>query len=113
MLEPHDAPRSRTRIAGIMPRRGDAQALPYPDFDAAHTIVRAEGPDRDAALRELARVLKPGGRGVVGGAIRRSPPGAVRGLTDRARAAGFSYERRVGGRLGCYARVSGGHGART
>ena len=43
---------------------GDAQRLPYPDrsFDAAYLIsVLGEVPDEQAALRELHRVLKPGG----------------------------------------------------
>ena len=43
---------------------GDAQDLPYEDdsFDAAILItVLGEIPDQDAALREIARVLRPGG----------------------------------------------------
>lgn len=43
---------------------GDARRLPYPDcgFDAAYLVVcLGEMPDRDAAVREVARVLRPGG----------------------------------------------------
>ena len=56
-------------IANIESTLGDAQALPYDDdsFDAAYLVtVLGEIPDQDAALRELARVVRPGGRLVVG-----------------------------------------------
>src|SRR4051794_11510207 len=56
-------------LANVVPTQGDARQLPYPDasFHAAClTAVLGEIPDQDAALRELARVLKPGGRLVVG-----------------------------------------------
>jgi len=104
----HTMGRARHRgIAGITPSRGDAQALPYPDaaFDAAYTIVTlGEVPDQDAALRELARVLKPAGRLVVGELFGDPHWVPFRGLIDHAQAARLSYERRVGGRLGYYAR---------
>ena len=48
---------------------GDARELPYgeDEFDAAYLVtVLGEIPDQEAALRELARVVKPGGRVVVG-----------------------------------------------
>jgi ubiquinone/menaquinone biosynthesis C-methylase UbiE len=57
------------RLSNIVATQGDATALPYePDtFDAALLVaVLGEIPDSDAALRELHRVLKPGGRLVVG-----------------------------------------------
>ncbi len=53
----------------IVPTQGDAQALPYPDaiFDGAYLVATlGEVPDKDATLRELQHVLRPGGRIVVG-----------------------------------------------
>ena len=66
----HVLRRARERsIAYVAATQGDAQSLPYPDnsFDAAYlTAVLGEVPDQELALRELGRVLKPGGRLVVG-----------------------------------------------
>src|SRR5215211_8626958 len=56
-------------VSNIFPRRGDAQALPYPDahFDSAYLVATlGEVPDKGWALRELRRVLERGGRLVVG-----------------------------------------------
>ena len=56
-------------LANVTPTRSDATSMPYEDatFDAAYLVtVLGEIPDQDAAIRELARVLKPGGRLVVG-----------------------------------------------
>src|SRR5438477_9754950 len=56
-------------LDNITATQGDARALPYAQdsFDAAFLVaVLGEIPDQDAALRELARVLRPQGRLVVG-----------------------------------------------
>jgi ubiquinone/menaquinone biosynthesis C-methylase UbiE len=57
------------KIGSIVAARADARELPYDDgsFDAAYLVtVLGEIPDPGAAIREIGRVLKPGGRLVVG-----------------------------------------------
>jgi ubiquinone/menaquinone biosynthesis C-methylase UbiE len=81
--------------------------MPYEDgtYDAAFLVtVLGEIPDQDAAFRELARVLKPGGRLVVGELL--GDPHYVRLAPMRLRASGvgLAYERRVGNALGYFAR---------
>lgn len=55
-------------IANVEARLADGQALPFPDgrFDAAYSMFGVIFfPDRASGLRELARVLRPGGHAVV------------------------------------------------
>jgi ubiquinone/menaquinone biosynthesis C-methylase UbiE len=100
---------SRAGSAGldnVVATQGDARTLPYADdaFDAAYLVtVLGEIPDQEAALRQLARVVKPGGRVVVGEVIGDPhwvAPGALR---RRAEAAGLRFERRAGSPLGYFA----------
>ena len=96
-------------IENITATRGDARTLPYGDegFDAAFLVaVLGEIPDQDAALRELARVLRPGGRLVVGESLASGDPHAVlfSKLCRRAENAGLTLERRLGGPLAYFAR---------
>jgi len=106
----HTARRARELgISNIVPLRGDAQKLPYPDdcLDAAYlNFVLGEISDQDATLRELRRILKPGGRLVIGEAF--TDPHMVRFgiLRTRAEAAGLEFGRRLGGSLGYYARFA-------
>ena len=93
-------------LGNITATQGDARRLPYPDesFDAAYlTAVLGEIPDQDQALGELARVLKRGGRLVVGELFGDphwvSPPK----LRSRGERAGLRFERRAGSPLGYFA----------
>ena len=99
-------------LGNVVPTRGDAQQLPYPDasFDAAYlTAVLGEIPDQDAALRELARVLKPGGRLVVGELFGDPHWVSPKRLRARAEAAGLTFTRRAGPPLGYFARFQAPH----
>lgn len=95
-------------LSNIHPAQGDARELLYSDaaFDAVYlTTVLGEIPDRDAALREIARVLRPGGRLVVGelfGDPHWVSPGKLAAETAQAGLGGF---RRHGPAVGYFARL--------
>jgi ubiquinone/menaquinone biosynthesis C-methylase UbiE len=99
---------SAAGLEHIAPARADARELPYPDgvFDAAFLVtVLGEIPDQDAALRELRRVVKPGGRVVVGELFGDPHMVTFRALRARAEGAGLRVERRLGGALWHYTRL--------
>jgi ubiquinone/menaquinone biosynthesis C-methylase UbiE len=95
-------------VTNVLPALGDAQALPYGDasFDAAVLItVLGEIPDQDRALSEIERVLKPGGRLIVG-EMMVDPHIVTSGkLRERAARAGLSFEGRLGSPLAFFARL--------
>ena len=94
-------------IENIKPILGDATEMPYEDggFDAAYLVtVLGEVPDQDAAMRELARVLKPGGRLVVGELMGDPHYVGLKPMRLRAAGAGLEFERRSGNALGFFAR---------
>jgi ubiquinone/menaquinone biosynthesis C-methylase UbiE len=96
-------------IANIAGERADAREMPFADdsFDAAFLVtVLGEIPDQDAALRELRRVVKPGGRIVVGELFGDPHMVTFRALRDRAAAAGLEVERKLGGRLWHFTRLT-------
>jgi ubiquinone/menaquinone biosynthesis C-methylase UbiE len=92
-------------LDNVQPCLGDARELPYPraTFDAAYLVtVLGEIPDQDAALRELRRVLRRGGRLVVGELFVDPHMVTESALRRRGEAAGLQFERRVGPRLGYF-----------
>jgi len=96
-------------IGNIVALQGDARSLPFADdtFDAAYLVtVLGEIPDQVAALLELARVVKPGGRVVVGellGDPHWVSPGRLQARAERA---GLRFEHRIGSPLGYFARFA-------
>jgi SAM-dependent methyltransferase len=96
-------------LTNVKATLADATAMPFEDdsFDAAHlTTVLGEVPDQDAAVRELARVLKPGGR-LVGGELMGDPHYVSFGAwQQKAEAAGLALDRRSGGFLGYFVRFN-------
>jgi ubiquinone/menaquinone biosynthesis C-methylase UbiE len=98
----------RHEVRNVEPRLGDAQELPYGDssFDAVVLItVLGEIPDQDRALSEIARVLKPGGRLIVGEMFFDPHVVPAGKLRERAGRAGLSFGRRTGGPLAFFARL--------
>ena len=98
-------------VEGIRVVQADASRLPYRDevFDAAFIVAAlGEIPDGDAALRELRRVVKAGGRVVVGEVF--VDPDFVRfgRLKVRSERAGLTFRSKVGGApayLACFERA--------
>lgn len=108
MLE-HTMERARERgLGNVVPAQGDARELPYDDgtFDAVVlTTVLGEIRDREAAVREIARVLRPGGRLVVGelfGDPHFTTPREVERLGTEA---GLAPEERSGPWIGSFTRL--------
>jgi ubiquinone/menaquinone biosynthesis C-methylase UbiE len=96
-------------LANLVPTEGDATALPYADdsVDAVVLItVLGEIPDPVAALREIARVLKPSGRLVVG-ELFGDPHFTTRAALRRQSAeAGLTWQEHSGNWFGYFARMS-------
>ena len=97
---------SKAGLGNVVPTQGDARELPYADqsFDAAYLVcVLGEVPDQEPALQELHRVLRPGGRLVVGELFGDPHWVSPRALTERAASAGFEPRARHGSWIGYYA----------
>jgi ubiquinone/menaquinone biosynthesis C-methylase UbiE len=95
----------RRGIGNIVPTQGEGSALPYPDdrFDGAFLVtVLGEIPDGNEALRELARVVRPGGRVVFGETLLDPHIVLPAKLRERAEAAGMSFDRQAGNALGYF-----------
>jgi len=98
----------RRGVTNVTPTLGDAQALPFEDnsIDGAVLVtVLGEIPDQEQALREIARVLRPGGRLVVGELFGDPHMVTTGKLTERAGRAGLELEQRLGSPLAFFARL--------
>jgi ubiquinone/menaquinone biosynthesis C-methylase UbiE len=99
-------------VSNLTAWQGDAQEMLFEAnrFDGAYLVtVLGEIPDQDAALRELARVVKPGGRVVFGEIVADPHYVKLESLRERAGRAGLEFEDRVGSGLAYFAkfRVAG------
>jgi ubiquinone/menaquinone biosynthesis C-methylase UbiE len=95
-------------IANIRPTLADARELPFEDgsFDGAYLVtVLGEIPDQGTALRELRRVVRPGGRIVVGELFGDPHMVTHSALARTAGEAGLRAERKLGGPLWHYTRL--------
>lgn len=109
MLEETLARAHERGIGNLVATQGDAQRMPYPDagFDGAFVVTAlGEIPDQIAALSELRRVVKPGGRVVIGELVLDLHGIRLGALRRRASAAGLRYERRIGGPITYFARFA-------
>ncbi len=97
------------RLTNLVPTQGDATALPYEDASVDAVILTAvlgEIPDSVAALREIRRVLKPGGRLVVG-ELFGDPHFTTRASLERlGTEAGLRFERHSGNWFGYFGRLA-------
>jgi ubiquinone/menaquinone biosynthesis C-methylase UbiE len=95
-------------LTNVVPTQGDATSLPYGDdsVDAVVlTAVLGEIPDRAGAMREIARVLKPDGRLLVG-ELFGDPHFTTLGALGRlGEAAGLLVAGRSGPPFGYFARL--------
>jgi ubiquinone/menaquinone biosynthesis C-methylase UbiE len=109
MLDHTMARAAERGLDNLHPTQGDARSLPFGDdtFDGAYLVtVLGEIPDQEAALREVARVVRPGGRVVLGEMFGDPHMVTLRRVRERGEAAGLRFERRVGGPLGYFARLT-------
>jgi ubiquinone/menaquinone biosynthesis C-methylase UbiE len=96
-------------IENIVPTQGDATRLPYEDASVDAVVLTAvlgEIPDPGAALREIRRVLEPGGRLVVGELFGDPHFTTIASLKRQAPEAGLAYESHSGNKLAYFARLT-------
>jgi ubiquinone/menaquinone biosynthesis C-methylase UbiE len=95
-------------LENLVPTQGDATALPYGDasIDAVVlTAVLGEIPDTAAALREIRRVLKPGGHLIVGELFGDPHFTTLNSLKAQSADAGLEYEEHSGNWFAYFARL--------
>ncbi len=96
-------------LANVAPTQGDATALPYEDesIDAVVlTAVLGEIPDPVAALRQIRRVLKPGGRLIVGELFGDPHFTTQAALKRQAAEAGLTWQTHSGNWFAYFARLA-------
>jgi ubiquinone/menaquinone biosynthesis C-methylase UbiE len=96
-------------LENLIPTRGDATDLPFEDVSVDAVILTAvlgETPDTAAVLSEIRRVLKPGGRLVVGELFGDPHFTTLGSLKGQAATAGLEFEERSGNWFGYFARLS-------
>jgi len=96
-------------LANLVPTHGDATALPFEDASVDAVILTAvlgEIPDTAAALREIHRVLKPGGRLVVGELFGDPHFTTLASLKGQAGDAALHYGEHSGNWFGYFARFT-------
>jgi ubiquinone/menaquinone biosynthesis C-methylase UbiE len=82
-------------LKNVVPTRGDATSLPYEDASMDAVVLNAvlgEIPEPVAALREIRRVLKPGGRLLVGELVGDPHFTTQAALRRQAAEAGLAYD---------------------
>jgi ubiquinone/menaquinone biosynthesis C-methylase UbiE len=95
-------------VTNLVAAEGNAESLPYEDstFDAAYLItVLGEIPHPEIALRELGRVVKPGGRIVLGELFLDPDYVAPSRMRALASGAGLVFAAQSGTRLSYFARL--------
>jgi ubiquinone/menaquinone biosynthesis C-methylase UbiE len=95
-------------LANVVPTQGDATVLPYADdsIDAVVlTAVLGEIPDPIAALRQIQRVLKSGGRLIVGELFGDPHFTTQSALKRQGREADLAWETHSGNWFGYFARL--------
>lgn len=100
-------------LANVTPTQGDATALPYEDdsVDAVVlTAVLGEIPDPVAALRQIQRVLKPGGRLIVGELFGDPHFTTQSALKRQAAEANLTWQTHSGNWFAYFARLKKGQG---
>ena len=103
-------------LTNLVPTQGDATALPYEDDSVDAVILTAvlgEIPDPGAALREIARVLEPGGRLLVGELFGDPHFTTQASLKRQATEVGLTWESHSGNWFAYFARLSAGREIRA
>ena len=105
----HTASRAAEQgLANVIATQGDARELPYADASVDAVVLTAvlgEIPDQERALSEIARVLRPEGRLVVGELFGDPHYVSPAALERRAAPGGLRPVRRSGPRLAYFARL--------